>query len=645
MGDLTKIKRIAAGIMSAALAFCYTGYVKLPTAPVIAAEGEEQSGVQFNPETRMYEYEFIDAYVYDISADPDEVVIELIPTNGGNYVFYEQLKEIRINKYNSSGESPYDIYRTYETAKKIQKESRINIKFASRNEYPELMKIGYYGGGYGIRGSQPFYVSEIVYVMDPNEHFYGDINDDGVVDAFDVLTYRKYIAGNLSYKLSEDQFLNADINYDTVIDQEDLSQVVDFTLGSSKSFNGASNIGSVRLDNTVSVESAEGIETDEDFAKAEMSLGVELLKKCYDSETETANNLLLSPMSISAALSMTANGAAGDTLAEMEKVLGGGLSIDQLNDYMAYYISRLPDKEKEKIYLADSIWIKDDPTLKVYDEFLETNKKYYNAEIYKSSFEPNSIVKDVNSWVNKNTKGMIPNLINPSNIKQNTMMMLINTLYFESEWENPYLSTTDGKFTDLNGQELDIKQMESMESFYYDLGNADAFKKPYIDGEYSFVGILPHSDVDFNEYISSLDASALCEGLKEYEDPSTVDLDVMIPKFKYNYGASLKEILPELGMKTAFDSDKADFSKINDLSVEGALPLYIDDVIHKTKIEVTEKGTKAAAATAVIMGAGAAAPIEKKKVYIYLDRPFVYMIVDKNNVPLFIGAATHIETK
>ena len=507
------------------------------------------------------------------------------------------------------------------------------------------MKIGYYGGGYGIRGSQPFYVSEIVYVMDPNEHFYGDINDDGVVDAFDVLTYRKYIAGNLSYKLSEDQFLNADINYDTVIDQEDLSQVVDFTLGSSKSFNGASNIGSVRLDNTVSVESAEGIETDEDFAKAEMSLGVELLKKCYDSETETANNLLLSPMSISAALSMTANGAAGDTLAEMEKVLGGGLSIDQLNDYMAYYISRLPDKEKEKIYLADSIWIKDDPTLKVYDEFLETNKKYYNAEIYKSSFEPNSIVKDVNSWVNKNTKGMIPNLINPSNIKQNTMMMLINTLYFESEWENPYLSTTDGKFTDLNGQELDIKQMESMESFYYDLGNADAFKKPYIDGEYSFVGILPHSDVDFNEYISSLDASALCEGLKEYEDPSTVDLYVMIPKFKYNYGASLKEILPELGMKTAFDSDKADFSKINDLSVEGALPLYIDDVIHKTKIEVTEKGTKAAAATAVIMGAGAAAPIEKKKVYIYLDRPFVYMIVDKNNVPLFIGAATHIETK
>jgi serine protease inhibitor len=96
-------------------------------------------------------------------------------------------------------------------------------------------------------------------------------------------------------------------------------------------------------------------------------------------------------------------------------------------------------------------------------------------------------------------------------------------------------------------------------------------------------------------------------------------------------------------MPTAFNMEKADFSKINDLSVENADPLYIDDVAHKTRIEVTEKGTKAAAVTAVMMAAGSAMPIEKKKINIYLDKPFVYMIVDKNNVPLFIGAATEIE--
>ena len=125
--------------------------------------------------------------------------------------------------------------------------------------------------------------------------------------------------------------------------------------------------------------------------------------------------------------------------------------------------------------------------------------------------------------------------------------------------------------------------MDSMEREYFDLGNADAFKKPYMNGDYSFVGILPHEDVDFTDYIQNLDAAALAEGLKECEDPKTVDLYVMIPKFKYNYGKSLKEILPKMGMETAFDPDKADFSKINDMSVNGALPLYIDDVLHKTK--------------------------------------------------------------
>ena len=96
-------------------------------------------------------------------------------------------------------------------------------------------------------------------------------------------------------------------------------------------------------------------------------------------------------------------------------------------------------------------------------------------------------------------------------------------------------------------------------------------------------------------------------------------------------------------MEQAFDPTKADFSKINDLSVDGALPLYIDDVLHKTRIEVCEKGVKAAAVTAVMMACGAAMPEPKKKVYIELDRPFVYMILDQNNVPVFIGAASEIE--
>lgn len=641
MGRTKKMKRLAAGIVGTALLFSYSGGV-FPPPPIVHAE-ESYSSVSYNDETQMYEYEFIDAYIYDVHNFSGIITIDLIPSTGSNWYEYSFHKEIVLNS--DDYEESARVYEAdnHELASTLKREDRVNIKFAARKKYDDMTDTSRYGS-WGR--SNKYYVSQIISIKDPNEHIYGDINDDGVIDSFDIVTYKKYIAGNLSYKLSEVQFLNADIDMDTEITEEDLRQVTDFVLGSAKEFNGASNIGSVRLDNTVSVKAEEGVKTDEKFAAAEMKFGVDLLKKCFDPENDS-ENLLLSPLSISTALAMTANGAEGETKKEMEKVLGNGLTLDEINEYMAYYVKGLPDEEKEKVYLANSIWFRDDPTFKVYDEFLETNSKYYNSEMYKCKFKGNEdkIVKDINSWVNKNTKGMIPNLIKRENIKENTAMLLLNTLYFEAEWMSPYLSTQDGEFTDLNGDKHPIQEMNSMESFYYDLGNADAFKKPYQNGDYSFVGILPHKDVDFESYVKDLDGEALAEGLKEYADPSTIDLYVMIPKFKYNYEKKLKDILPKLGMETAFDSSKADFSKINDLSVEGALPLYIDDVLHKTKIEVTEKGTKAAAATAVIMGLGAAAPIQKKEVYIYLNRPFVYMIVDKNNVPLFIGAATQLEEK
>ncbi|MBR6994891.1 MAG: hypothetical protein IKH96_02605 [Ruminococcus sp.] len=635
MGKSVFIKRMTAGIIGSALILGYAGTVLPEPIPVLAAESGKMTSYFYNEQSGMYEYEFLDAYVNDVDVNSGNISIEIIPSTGGNVYNYSNSKKII---FPSKGSSYGELAVLYESsnfnlAAQIEEKSRINITLASTKEYEDMVNTFSYTRG------REYYFSYIVDVKDPDVHIFGDINEDGVVDPFDIITYQKYIAGTLSEELSEDRFLNADINMDTEITADDMKQVRDFVLGSTKEFNGASNIGSVRLDNTVTVQAAEGTQTDEAFAKAEMKFGVDLLKKCY-AERNT-DNVLLSPLSISSALSMTANGADGETRAEMEKVLGDDLTIDDINEYMAYYISDLPDEEKEKVYLADSVWFRDAPVLKVQEEFLETNKKFYNAEIYKSPFD-SSTVKDVNSWVNKNTKGMIPSLISDKNIKQNSMMMLINTLYFESEWRSPYYSTYKGEFTDLEGNKHTIDEMNSMEYQYFDLGNADAFKKPYINEDYSFVGILPHEDVPFDSFVEGLDGKTLVDGLKEYEDPDTLDLYVMIPKFKYNYEKSLSDILPMLGMEKAFDPALADFSRMNDMSVEGAAPLYIDDVLHKTKIEVTEKGTKASAATAVVMGAGASAPVEKKKVYIYLDRPFVYMIVDKNNVPLFIGAVTRL---
>ena len=662
---MKKISKLTAGILSFALAMGAVGNIP----PLISRNTALAVGEYYQNEA--YEVEARDVFILQKrsgaesfeSIDPKDIYYQefyIIPADN-DFGYYERSRALSITLHSpmDRGISPddeenkeyYDIWaRTCNKYEMFNDGDIVTLKFVTydKSEADALQAELGKGGGYWNSSSTSktdFDLDFLSSVKGIGIHYYGDINDDGVVDSFDSVTYRKQLAGNLGYKLTETQLLNGDINRNDKIDEDDLKAVQDYLLGRTKEFNGVSDIGSIRLDNTVNVEASEGKTTDAEFASAEMKFGVDILKKSFDPTKSGEENLLVSPLSISAALAMTANGADGDTKAEMEKVLGNGLTLDQLNEYMAYYISKLPNEKKQKVLLADSIWFKDKPTFKVYDSFLEQNKKFYNSELYKAVFD-DSTVKDVNSWVNSNTQGMIPSIfkngdLDPTDDKE-ILMLLINTLYFEAEWASPYTSSVDGKFTDLKGDKHQIKKMYSSEYQYFDLGDADAFKKPYAGGEYSFVGILP-KEKNIVDYVNDLDAEKLFEGLKECEDPQTVDLNVMIPKFKYNYSKSLKKVLSEIGMPTAFSMEKADFSKINDITVEDAPELFIDDVAHKTRIEVTEKGTKAAAVTAVIMAAGAGMPIEKKVVNIYLDKPFVYMIVDKNNVPLFIGAATQLE--
>ena len=644
MGLFKKTSKILAGVVSLSLAlgtfssFESVSSIKQNTAFAASKQNSE-----------LYEYD-LDVYIDDVQLRRDyNIVLTLCPKIYDHYHSYERFEVEIINpeyrgldKYTEEDIALWN--KTLGFAKLLTKGINVNmtvvsdIEYKKSNDYDDAINLPF-----DLKSNYVF--CGIKSLSSPYIQFYGDINTDGVVDTFDTVIYRMEISGTNTSELTVAQKLNADINKDDIIDEEDLEQVMNFVLGSSKEFNSVGKLRSIDLCADIEKDLADGKSTDAKFASAEMKLGVNLLKKCFDPTSDKNKNMLISPLSISAALAMTANGADGQTLSEMENVIGNGLTIDEINEYMAYYIANLPDGETEKLYLANSIWFRDDPKFAVFDDFLKKNVRYYDAQLYKAPFD-DSTVGDVNSWVNENTRGMIPSLLKKGDLdptdQKIIMMMLINTLYFENDWAIPYYSTNDGTFTDYNGVEHAIERMDSKEAHYYDLGDADAFDKSFEGGNYKFVGIMP-KEKDIIDYVNDLDADKLLEGLSEYEDPKTVDLYVMIPKFKYSYNTKFKEILPELGMKNAFDPLYADFSKINDLSIEDAPALYIDDVLHKTRIEVTEKGVRAAAVTAVMMAAGSAMPVPKKEIHIELDKPFVYMILDKNNVPLFIGAASQLE--
>ena len=350
--------------------------------------------------------------------------------------------------------------------------------------------------------------------------------------------------------------------------------------------------------------------------------------RLFKASEESGKNTLISPLSVLCALAMTANGAEKETLAQMEEVLG--MTTEELNLYLYSYMQNLPQGEKYKLSLANSIWFTEDERFTVNQDFLQTNANYYGADIYKAPFD-NQTLKDINNWVKQNTDEMIPEILDK--IPDEAIMYLVNALAFEAEWMEIYekQQVRDGKFTKEDGTKQDVEFMYGTEGTYLEDENAIGFKKYYKGGKYAFVAMLPNEGVSVSEYIASLNGESLNALLS---NPQYGTVYTSIPKFETEYTVEMAEILKGMGMTEAFDMYNADFEG---LGTSTAGNIYISRVLHKTFISVGEKGTKAGAATVVEMADGAAAePQEPKEVY--LDRPFVYMLIDcENNIPFFIG--------
>lgn len=368
---------------------------------------------------------------------------------------------------------------------------------------------------------------------------------------------------------------------------------------------------------------------DDRFTAAGTDLALQLFKATAEGSSD---NLLISPLSIWLALSMTANGAKGETLSQMETLLGSDIKLDELNEYLNSYTASLKSDKKSTLSIANSIWFRSAKEGMISKDFLQKNADYYGAAAYSSPFDK-STVNDINNWVKQNTDGMIEKLLD--GIDSDAFMYIINAMAFEAEWSNTYTKNnlSDGTFTDINGAKKQVKMMSSEERRYVTVDGAKGFLKDYKGAKYSFAAFLPDEDVPIGDFIASLDAGKLKNAFRNETDTA---VHAWIPKFRYSYDTELKDTLSALGMSSAFDGS-ADFSGIAGKPGE----IFIDSVIHKTFIAVDELGTRAGAVTSVSLKETGAAPVDP--VQIYLDRPFVYMIIDnETKLPLFIGAAMSI---
>ena len=377
--------------------------------------------------------------------------------------------------------------------------------------------------------------------------------------------------------------------------------------------------GAVRnLTENISKNDSDSKAADKEFKAAAASFSADLFKYNYSNGKTT----LVSPLSVLTALALVQNGAQGNTLAQLEQALGG-LDRDTLNAYMRAYCDFLSAGDELKI--ANSVWT--DSSAEAKRAFLQKAVDSYSAQLFSAPLSDPKTVESINSWVKKNTDGMIPKIIEKAD--RYAVMMLVNAIAFDAKWETPYKRSDIGKleFTSYSGSKKKTDFMCSTENVYLKDGGAVGFMKPYKNGRFAFAALLPDENTGIDDYVASLSGDKLMKIFSSAKRGNEVN--VKMPKFRAEYSAQLIDTLKKMGVKDAFDSKTADFSSL----IENR-DAYIATVVHKTFIEVDENGTRAAAST--LVGADTMSLMEPYSVF--LNRPFVYMIVaTDSDVPLCLG--------
>ncbi|MFZ0452961.1 MAG: serpin family protein [Ignavibacteriaceae bacterium] len=363
--------------------------------------------------------------------------------------------------------------------------------------------------------------------------------------------------------------------------------------------------------------------SEQKIASSSEIFGFKLFKKI--SSFQKDSNIFISPISVSMALGMTLNGANKATYDSIKTLLElNGLTGQEINQSFQSLINPLVKLDPKVTFnIANSIWYLNSMTFE--QEFINTNKTYFNAEVTGLDFSNPSSVDIINNWVNQNTNGKITEIL--ENIPRDAVMYLINAIYFKADWKYRFDEslTIDGSFTSQDGSNLTCRMMVQSNSFNY-LSN-DLFQAvdlPYGDSLFSMTIFLPKPEKNIDEVINQFNFENWNKWLNSFIVEEGV---ISLPKFEISYEDSLNKALISLGMGNAFSPAVADFTRM--YSKGG---IFISAVRHKTYIKVDEAGTEAAAVTSVEFSRAISG------FQMMINRPFIYIIHERtSNTILFIG--------
>jgi serine protease inhibitor len=365
------------------------------------------------------------------------------------------------------------------------------------------------------------------------------------------------------------------------------------------------------------------------LAAASNAFGFDLFQQLRRQEAN--KNVFFSPLSVTVALAMTYNGAAGETKNAMARALKiEGMKDIELNRASADLLKALKSSDpKIELAIANSLWARGG--IKFNENFLASNRAFYDAEISTLDFSNPQSVATINRWVSASTKGKISQIID--SIDPQEVMFLINAVYFKGQWQKRFEKklTKEQPFHLPGGQNKPVPMMAQSGNYLYHRGDKfQAVNLPYGEGGVSLYLFLPDQGSSLDEFLKGLSFQKWEGWINNFNDTPG---DVKLPRFKLDYEETLNDSLKAVGMGVAFNPRDADFS-----GIRPERDLYISKVKHKAVVEVNEEGTEAAAATSVGVSITSARQPRERFSFV-ADRPFLMAIRDsKTGAILFMGA-------